>query len=528
MLPFLLFSLFSGMFLVSLVAFLNAHLTVAVDLVRCMRRVMDREQCHRRHVIADPSTFLKTDTAREIRSSACGQHVLQIPPWSARYITLVGWLCSPHQTLHQALRSSSRPTTQLSGTCSQEGSTVLTHTAHSIPTSFQSLPTEIHFQIAAYLPGHAIAVLARSDTLSESLRHTYKKADPRRKGTSLSSLSREESCIWLELRSRDLFEKTPYPREVEGLVGISRYIWSGSRFYCFCCKKSVGFAHFPVKQMLESVNHRTGMGKITERRCFAYVMPIQLWGEKVITWDRLQEARAKVDPANPSVLLEWDLHHTTGQLQGGKTCHPSRPSRLSLDYVLPETCEATAKYFIDLYTPLRFRASSASIITELVKQSPPYICPHLDLSSLLHRLMGTKPIDSRPQTLSYSPELTVAEVLVAALDKKPWATDPDSYQRRPDKPLRKIKEQAIRCGFRGGKCRTSVTLQRFRDNEEWSLGWMKDLVRLKVVRKWRVDKGTGDAEWQAQNGVSVQARLNVVRKEWGDGGGKEVRCKSGF
>nr|GFD57238.1 hypothetical protein [Tanacetum cinerariifolium] len=88
-------------------------------------------------------------------------------------------------------------------------------------------------------------------------------------------------------------------------------------------------------------------------------------------------------------------------------------------------------------------------------------------------------------------------------EKKSWTPDPDSSHSRLDKPLRKVKEQAVWCGFKAGLCRTSVTLQRFRDNERWTVGWTRDLVRLKVVRKWRVDCGTGGGEWQAQNGVSV-------------------------
>lgn len=41
---------------------------------------------------------------------------------------------------------------------------------------------------------------------------------------------------------------------------------------------------------------------------------------------------------------------------------------------------------------------------------------------------------------------------------------------------------------------------------------MRDLVRFKVVRKWRVDRGTSDEEWQAQNGTSCPAN-DVVRKK---------------
>lgn len=73
---------------------------------------------------------------------------------------------------------------------------------------------------------------------------------------------------------------------------------------------------------------------------------------------------------------------------------------------------------------------------------------------------------------------------------------------RSDIAMPKIKEQTLCCGFRNERCQTSVTMQRLRDED--TTAWLRDLVRLKVVRRWRIDRGTGDESWQAQNGTSVR------------------------
>ena len=124
------------------------------------------------------------------------------------------------------------------------------------------------------------------------------------------------------------------------------------------------------------------------------------------------------------------------------------------------------------------------------------------MAGVLSLLMATHPINFRGPPPSYDPTMTLAEVMVQAMEEKPW--EPRPAYHRSDRHLCKMKEQSILCGFKGNKCRTVVTLQRFRDNEQWSVGWMRDLVRLRVVRKWRVDRGTRDEEWQAQNGASAK------------------------
>lgn len=172
--------------------------------------------------------------------------------------------------------------------------------------------------------------------------------------------------------------------------------------------------------------------------------------------------------------------------------------------------EATAEYYIDLYPLFRLLVTDGVSVRAYLAQKQAYICPHLDLVDLLSRPMATNPIDFRPNNPTYAPNATVADVLCKTLEAAPWRADPSApFHRRQGKPQRRIKEQTIWCGFKGDKCRTAVSLQRFRDSSgENSVGglWgLSDLCRIKVVRRWRVDCGTGEEEWRAQNGVSVPA-----------------------
>lgn len=73
--------------------------------------------------------------------------------------------------------------------------------------TFQSLPTEIHFRIAAFLPDHALHVLARLK-YSARLRNIYKKADPQAIRTQWRNLSGFDKSVLQELLLRDAFEKT--------------------------------------------------------------------------------------------------------------------------------------------------------------------------------------------------------------------------------------------------------------------------------------------------------------------------------
>lgn len=389
--------------------------------------------------------------------------------------------------------------------------------------TFESLPTEIHFEIAKHLPDYAVYLLARSESLGKNLRQIYLNADPSGERLEACRLSYEEHLIWCELRSRDLFERTPYPLEVAGLDDMTKSVWECARFYCFCCKQLVGLAHFPVKQMLESKEKRNGMSKITERKCFAHVMPVQLWGDRTVTWERLQETREQLGhPNRRKVYTHWDCHYThrtTDDLRTNKSkLLLSTLDTLSVHKLFPNRIEARAEYFIDLCKPLRHRGANASIIIDLVNEKSPYICPHMDLTKILPRLMASDPINFSNRPIAHDPASTVVEVMVRAMEQKAWEPDPNAPSSRL---LCKVKEQAIWCGFKGDKCRTSVMLQRFRDNKHWSVGRMRDLVRIKVVRKWRVDRGTGDEEWQAQNGVSALAKSVVVRSIGGKGAGTD-------
>lgn len=193
---------------------------------------------------------------------------------------------------------------------------------------------------------------------------------------------------------------------------------------------------------------------------------------------------------------------------------PSTSDTLSVHQFSPNKIEAKAEYFIELYKPLRHRGASAFIDVDLVNEESPCSCPHMDLTKILPRLMASDPINFSNRLIAHDPASAVAEVIVCAMEQKPWEPDPDATSCRL---LCKVKEQAIWCRFKGDKFRTSVTLQQFGDNEHWSVGWMRDLVKIKVVRQWRVARGTAEVEWQAQNGISVLAKSVVVRSIGGKG-----------
>lgn len=330
----------------------------------------------------------------------------------------------------------------------------------------------------------------------------------------------KECCIWYELHSRDSFERMSYPPELAGLSDTARMAWDCAKFYCYCCKELVGLPHFPIRQVLESITNRTEMSKITKRECFAHVTPVQLWGNSVVTWERLQEVRKKLrrlDRHRAVRVLDWDCHSTCYTISELHTDNsklpPSTPDTLTLHRVFPDRVEARAEYFVDLYKPLRFRAANASIIIDLVDEKQPYICPHLDLTKVLHRLMVYKPINFGSSGPSHDPTQTVVEVMLLAMERIPWGSSHNAVHTHPNNSLCKIKGQSIWCGFEGNKCRTEITLQRLRDNQRWSMDCMRDSVRLKVVRKWRIDCETGNEEWQTQNGTSAMAKSMVVKRK---------------
>jgi hypothetical protein len=501
-----------SMILVFLTAFFNVFDRM-VNLMSRKRRPACWSQCVRRQPSRQPPAVLKEEIAREVESTLPEDVGCQFPPSSARYVSSAGWLFAPHRTNHHT----PWPSADLPRRSIEGRSATSMFASKSIPRTFQRLPTEIHFKIATYLPDYTIQLLAESDKFDESLRQIYERSDPRGERLEWGRLSHEERCIWYELHTRDIFQRTLFPLELAGLSDTTRMVWDVAKFYCYCCKEVVGLPHFPIRQMVDSIHNRTGMSKITDRKCFAYVMPVQLWTDTVITWERLQEARKELrrpEQHRAVRVLNWNCHptcHTTKGLCTHKSkLLPSTLDTLTLHRVFPNKVEARAEYFVDLYKPLRFRTANASLIVDLVNEKQPYICPHLDLTQVLHRFMASHPVNFGGQPPSHDPVHTLAEVMVRAMEKKPWEPTPE--HRHFIRPLCKIKEQSIWCGFKGNKCRTEVTLQRFRDNERWTVGWMRDLVRLKVVRKWRVDRGTRDKEWQAQNGTSAMASVVVKRK----------------
>ena len=456
-------------------------------------------------------TAPKSSGAPKLESTFDAELVPRPSPSLARFISPAGWLF---------ISQNKAPCTSLRECSSAQKHISSTHSTTITPMTFRDLPTEIHFRIAAYLPGHALHILARYG-YSAKLRHIYQHADPKGMRADMGYLPCQEFSIYGELCMRDDFEKTPYPHVHSS--SFYRAIWSTTVFHCSGCGESVGCAHFPLDEMKESVERRTGMSKITDRKCFARITPVQLWDNRIVTWDQLQQAWADMEGKimTPPILSDYGENGKKlpkGKHKSGRYTDVPNTLRLrDLDYAQARYAgedardfgiEATAEYYVDLYTPIRFVSVDATTVTTLIKQKAPYTCPHLDMTRLISRRLSENPIEFRPSDPIHPPNATVADLLCKTLDKSPWKPDPSCLHQRPDKPVRKIKEQAIWCGFQGDRCRTAVSLQRFRDNTAESTvaspWWMRDLVRLKVVRRWRVDRGTGDEDWQAQNGVSVR------------------------
>ena len=99
-------------------------------------------------------------------------------------------------------------------------------------------------------------------------------------------MSGPDESIYQELCKRDLFEKTDYP--YSSWRSLKRAIWSQTWFHCSACNEPVHTAHFPLNEMLESIQTRTGMGKITNWKRFAERTPGKLWDNRAVTWNQLQ------------------------------------------------------------------------------------------------------------------------------------------------------------------------------------------------------------------------------------------------
>lgn len=387
--------------------------------------------------------------------------------------------------------------------------------------TFQSLPTEIHFRIAAFLPDHALHVLARLK-YSARLRNVYKKADPQAIRTQWRNLSGFDKSVLQELLLRDAFEKTC--KADNPSITANKGVWSKTCFHCLSCNRRVLPTHFPKSEIFESVHGRTGMDKIIDRKCHAELRAVTLWDGKTITWSQLREVWADMDPymVLPPIFRDYAYYKrksTKEALETGRYSREGNELRLrDLDHARASWTgysgrslrqlgvEATAEYYADLYTLLRFQSIDANTIVSKIQQSRLYVCPHFDLARLVTRRMSEEAVDFRPSGPGpYKAKDRIIDHLVRQLDRLEWR---EFFIRgrglgmRSDIAMPKIKEQTLCCGFRNERCQTSVTMQRLRDED--TTAWLRDLVRLKVVRRWRIDRGTGDESWQAQNGTSVR------------------------
>ncbi|KAF9699077.1 hypothetical protein EKO04_003004 [Ascochyta lentis] len=428
----------------------------------------------------------------------------------AHYLGLVGWLFVPHYKTPRTPRRS----------ISEEHACSAPTTA-TTSTPFQHLPTEIHFRIAAYLPDHTLHVLAGYKQ-NVRLRRIYGNADPQGLRTRKRNLSAFEHSVHQELMMRDAFEMTHYPQNSSS--GLHRAIWSETLFHCLSCNQSVGTAHFPMSEMLESTQTRTGMSKIIDRQCRAELTPVLLWDDRVITWSQLQEAWADMDPyiLMPPIFSDYGQHNSTPLTSTSNSRRYTRePNTLRLRDLdqartapllssnsLPRELgvEATAEYYTDLYRPLRIQRLNATTIATTIRQRDIYICPHLHLAELLLRPMSEQPVDFRPHGPGpFAAGDRIVHHLARGVDQRAWKDD--AARRAASGRACWVKEQAVCCGFNDEECRSAVFIQRCREGGVG--GWLRDLVRLRVVRKWRVDRGTGDEGWQAQNGSSVEV-VDVV------------------
>jgi hypothetical protein len=208
----------------------------------------------------------------------------------------------------------------------------------------------------------------------------YERADPSGQRLEFANLSYKEQCISVELRTRDLSQRTPFPLKLANSSRDLRNIQNDVKFYCYCCKEVVGLHHFPLREMLASIHDRTGMSEIFERKCFTQAMPVHLWKDSVVTWERLQEERKELRrPGRHRQIrvLDWKCYpdcHTAEELCTHKSkSRPSSLDTLTLHRVFPDRVEARAEYFINLYEPLRFRTASVATAIELVKEQRPCI-----------------------------------------------------------------------------------------------------------------------------------------------------------
>lgn len=391
--------------------------------------------------------------------------------------------------------------------------------------AFQNLPTEIHFRIAVYLPDHALHVLA-SLKCSAIIRDAYGNADPQRLRTQKANLSDFDRSVHQELTMRDTFERTVertvertcYTEELSNT--LSEIIWSETVFHCLSCNRPVITDHFPESELLESVRKKVGMSKIVDRKCHAELRPVRLWNGRVITWSQLQEIWADMDPyiILPPIFSDHGYNKRKSAKLAAKSGRWSREpdtlrlrdldharlawSRVSSDAPRELGVQATAEYYSDMCTVLRFQSIDADLIVTKVKQNNLYICPHLDLANVFTRPMTEDPIDFRPIGPGpYRPDDRVIDHLARQIDRREWSDhDPRRVWGMRDNVMPLLKQQTICCGHQNETCRTMVSIQRLRDDE--TTVWLKDLVRIKVVRSWRIDDGTADQSWQAQNGTS--------------------------
>ncbi|KAJ8105153.1 hypothetical protein OPT61_g10351 [Boeremia exigua] len=162
------------------------HALAIMSASRCIETASRRVE-QEYSVTITPTTVVPLephDTSKSTSTISVAAASWPISPLT-RHITPAGWLFMSYNKM----------------TCirTEESSSVARATRLK-PVTFNSLPVEIHFHIATYLPDHALKIIARY-CRNARLRCIYRSADPQGLRTDTSYLLDHEASIYHELRS---------------------------------------------------------------------------------------------------------------------------------------------------------------------------------------------------------------------------------------------------------------------------------------------------------------------------------------
>ena len=141
--PSISFSPVWSMMLLFFKALLDVFGRMVALLVRKLTAARWGDRVRRQPSEGSP-TVLKKKILDEVEPVLFEDVDCQFPPSSARYVSSAGWLFAPHQAAY----CTPRPAADLFAKQIEIKSATSIFPARRSPRTFQSLPTEIHFQIA--------------------------------------------------------------------------------------------------------------------------------------------------------------------------------------------------------------------------------------------------------------------------------------------------------------------------------------------------------------------------------------------